>query len=127
MMVFLNYLLDFTHLFLIFFNLFGWPFKKTRLLNLISLLLTLFCWFVIGIWYGIGYCPLTDYHWKIKAQLGHESLPPSYIKYLIDGIFKTDVSNSFVNILTLSSTALAFTLSLTLNIRDKFFSEKGHQ
>jgi hypothetical protein len=82
---------------------------------------------VIGIWYGMGYCPLTDYHWKIKAQLGQESLPPSYIKYLIEGIFKTDISNFFVNILTLSSTALAFTLSLTLNIRDKFFSEKGHQ
>jgi hypothetical protein len=127
MIVFFNYLLDFTHLFLIFFNLFGWAFKKTRLLNLISLLSTLFCWFVIGIWYGMGYCPLTDYHWKIKAQLGHEPLPPSYIKYLIDGIFKTDISNSSVTILTLSSTALALILSLTLNVRDKFFSEKFDQ
>jgi hypothetical protein len=82
---------------------------------------------VVGIWYGIGYCPLTDYHWKIKAQLGHEFLPSSYIKYLIDGIFKTDVSNTFVTILTISSTALAFTLSLTLNIRDKFFAKKAHK
>ncbi|MEE2744958.1 MAG: DUF2784 family protein [Bdellovibrionota bacterium] len=119
----LDYFLDFVHLFLIFFNLFGWISKKTRVYNLICLLATLSCWFIVGLWYGIGYCPLTDYHWKVKAQLGHENLPPSYIKYLLDGIFSTNFSSRFIEILTMSCTALSFILSVYLNIRDKFIKK----
>lgn len=119
----LDYFLDFVHLFLIFFNLFGWISKKTRVYNLICLLATLSCWFIVGLWYGIGYCPLTDYHWEVKTQLGHENLPPSYIKYLLDGIFSANFSSRFIEILTMLSTAISFILSVYLNIRDKFIKK----
>ena len=119
----LDYFLDFVHLFLIFFNLFGWISKKTRTYNLICLLMTLSSWFIVGLWYGIGYCPLTDYHWKVKTQLGYENIPSSYIKYLLDGIFSTNMSSRFVEVLTMSSTMVALFLSIYLNIRDRFFKK----
>ena len=71
------------HTLLIFFNLFGWIFRKTRKLNLITLLLTGSSWFVLGLFYGIGYCPLTDWHFSILEKLGESNLPSSYIVYLL--------------------------------------------
>ena len=119
--LFLDKLLDFTHLFLIFFNLFGWISKKTRSLHLITILSTLFFWFVIGLWYGLGYCPLTDYHWKIKQEIGETSLPSSYIKYILDDLFNKDFSPNFINYLTVISTFGSLTISLFLTFK------KGHK
>ncbi|MDH4059101.1 MAG: DUF2784 domain-containing protein [Cyclobacteriaceae bacterium] len=64
---------------IILFNLFGWIPRKTRKANLILLLLTGASWFVLGIWKGIGYCPLTDWHFKVLRKLGQTDLPYSYI------------------------------------------------
>ena len=52
---------------------------KTRKLHLISLGLTTFSWLVPGIWYGFGYCFLTDRHWEIKEKFGQTGLPASFI------------------------------------------------
>jgi len=38
-----------------------------------SLLLTAFSWFVLGIWYGWGYCVCTDWHYMVlRDELGGE-------------------------------------------------------
>ena len=48
------------HTSLTLFNALGWIGYKTRKLNLVTLLLTGGSWFILGIFYGIGYCPLTE-------------------------------------------------------------------
>ena len=53
------------HTSLIFFNLFGWIWKYTRRANLVALLLTGGSWFILGLYYGIGYCPFTEWHWEV--------------------------------------------------------------
>ncbi|MBT3271653.1 MAG: DUF2784 family protein, partial [Spirochaetales bacterium] len=52
------------HSCVIIFNLTGWIWRKTRIPHLILIGLTAFSWFVLGIWYGFGYCPSTDWHWR---------------------------------------------------------------
>ncbi len=102
------------HLFLAFhtlviaFNLFGWLWHKTRFANLVLLLLTASSWFILGIWYGIGYCPCTDWHWQVKAKLGHSDMPASYIKFLLDSFTGMSVNAELVDTLT----AVLFFLAL---------------
>ncbi|MCK4992787.1 MAG: DUF2784 family protein, partial [Bacteroidales bacterium] len=81
-MKFLDIFFTFFHTCLVIFNLFGWIWKKTRRLNLICLLLTAASWFILGIFYGLGYCPLTDWHFNILRKLGHTDLPDSYLSFL---------------------------------------------
>jgi len=71
------------HSSLILFNLLGWIWKKTRRLNFITLSLTAFSWFILGIWYGWGYCFCTDWHWQVRHHLGYHDMPRSYITFLI--------------------------------------------
>ena len=106
------------HTILIFFNLFAWIFKQTRKLNLIILFLTGASWFVLGIFYGFGYCPFTDWHFNILSKLGYTSLPNSYVKYLADRITGLDFKPALVDNITLVSFFIALTISTYLNIRD---------
>lgn len=106
------------HTTLIFFNLFAWIIKKTRKLNLITLLLTGGSWFVLGIFYGMGYCPLTDWHFKILEKLGQDNLPDSYIKYLADRLTGFDFNPYLIEIVTLMAFFAALAVSVFMNIRD---------
>jgi hypothetical protein len=115
------------HTLLIFFNLFGWIFRKTRKLNLITLSLTCVSWFVLGIFYGLGYCPLTDWHFKILVKMGQTGLPDSYIKYLADRLSGLDFDPRFINTVTLVSFLAAFAISIYLNIRDYIRRAKARQ
>ena len=101
----------------IIFLLFGWAWKKTRLANLAVILLTAFSWLFLGIWYGYGYCPSTDWHWRIRATLGYRDLPSSYTKFLVDSFTGWNVSSKTVDIFTLILLVLALGISLYLNIR----------
>ena len=65
-LVFLDSAFLVVHTALIFFNLFGWTWKKTLRLNLLSIFLTAGSWVAFAPWYGFGYCPCTDWHWQIK-------------------------------------------------------------
>lgn len=113
------------HTALIFFNLFAWIFKKTRKLNLITLLLTGASWFILGVFCGPGYCPLTDWHFSILEKLGHSNLPDSYIKYLADRITGLDLNPSTVELTTLISFFTALALSVFMNIRDYVSARAG--
>lgn len=107
------------HTTIIFFNLFGWIWKKTRKLNLILLLLTAFSWFILGIWYGFGFCPSTEWHWKVRIKLGLYDMPSSYIKFLIDSITGWNVNAKFVDIITLSLFLSALIISVVVNSKDR--------
>ncbi|MGA9269720.1 MAG: DUF2784 domain-containing protein [Lutimonas sp.] len=105
------------HTILILFNLFGWLIPRWRLANFITLSLTAFSWFVLGIWYGWGYCFCTDWHWQVREMLGYQNMSSSYIHFLIlkiTGIdFPKDLVDSFTVILFFS----AFAISAYLNFR----------
>src|SRR6185369_12599195 len=66
MLVFADIFLHFAHLAVIALNLFGWMWTRTRRFNLALLLFTAFCWFGLAPWFGMGYCPLTAWHWQVK-------------------------------------------------------------
>ena len=75
---------DALHLAVIGFNLTGWIFRATRQAHRWLVGATAFCWLVVGpLMGGIGYCPLTDWHWRIKEARGVKNLPDSYIDYLL--------------------------------------------
>ncbi|HEB29970.1 MAG TPA: DUF2784 family protein [Spirochaetes bacterium] len=103
------------HTMLIGFNLFGWTWKKTRLANLITLLLTLLSWSILGIWFGFGYCPSTDWHWKVRARLGYLDMSSSYIKFLIDSFTGLDVSVKLINIWAVALLSIAIAASIVTN------------
>jgi hypothetical protein len=106
------------HSSLIVLVLFGWATKRTRRAGLVVILLTAFSWFILGIWYGYGYCPSTDWHWQVRAKLGISDLPTSYTKFLIDSFTGWDVSQKVVDIGTLILLIGALAASLFTNIRD---------
>lgn len=104
------------HLFIIGFNLFGWIWPETRKAHLVVVGLTLGCWLVIGIWYGIGYCPVTDWHWQIKEKLGETHLPNSFVKYYADKISGKNISSSLIDTIT----AISFTAAVLCTVYVNF-------
>jgi hypothetical protein len=109
----------FFHTLLLFFNLTGWIWRKTRKLNLVTLILTGASWSLLGWIVGVpGYCPLTDWHFKILERLGRTNLPNSYFKYLADRISGAEFNQELIDKLTLYSFLAALTISLFLNILD---------
>jgi hypothetical protein len=107
------------HTSIIFFNLFGWIWRKTRKLNLILLLITGSSWLFLGLIVGtLGYCPLTDWHFSVLNKLGISDLPSSYVKYLVDRLTGLDLNPSLVDNVTLYSFLAALVLSIFLNIKD---------
>ncbi|MGF1668922.1 MAG: DUF2784 domain-containing protein [Balneolaceae bacterium] len=115
---FLNVFFFLFHTVLILFNLFGWIWEKTRFFNLITLLLTLASWFILGIWYGWGYCPCTDWHWRVRHELGYYDMPSSYIKFLADTFTGFDWNALLIDSLTVGLLIIAIACSITLNIKD---------
>lgn len=111
----LDIFLTLVHLILIFFNLFGWIHPATRKLHFISICLTAFSWLILGLWFGIGYCPITDWQWDIKVQLGERNLPSSFITYMVMKISGRQFSDQFINVITAMSFIAAAALSVYYN------------
>ena len=118
MLKFLDFFLFVFHTILVFFILFGWAWKKTRLLNLVVILLTAGSWGILGIRLGFGYCPFTDWHWRIRMELGHHDLPSSYIKFLADALTGMDWDVKTLRVMTVGGLTAALSASLYTNIRD---------
>jgi hypothetical protein len=107
------------HTSLVIFNLFGWIWKRTRIYNLITLSITGASWLFLGLIVGVlGYCPLTDWHFRILYKLGKTDLPDSYIKYLADRLTGLNFDASLIDKITLYSFLVALIISLFLNIMD---------
>jgi hypothetical protein len=77
--------------------------------------LTALSWFGLGLFYGIGFCPLTEWHWQVLQKLGKHDLPYSYIAYIIHRLAGIDVNTRWVEISTVVLFFIAFFLSGYLN------------
>lgn len=110
------------HSLLILFNLFAWLYKPLLRWHLVVLALTFASWGILGIWYGLGYCPVTDWHFNILKALGVTDLPQSYISYLLQRLFDLHLADDVVDGLTLGCSLAALILSVYLN----FFRKKRH-
>lgn len=111
------------HTTLILFNLFGWIWRKTRRLNLITLTLTGASWFGLGIWYGWGYCPCTDWHWQVRRRLGDTDLPVSYISFLLEQYTGWSPAAHIVDAATLGFFLIAVSCSVYVNVKGKTIIE----
>ena len=116
-LVFLDYAFLVAHTALILFNLFGWVWERTLRFNLLSIILTVTAWFAFAPWYGLGYCPCTDWHWQVKEALGQTDLPNNYLTYLFETWTGIVVSDEFSATLAWSALVPAFALSLFFNLK----------
>jgi len=108
------------HIGLVCFNLTGWIWRRTRKAHLISISATAFCWFILGIWYGIGYCPITDWQWQVKEKLGQHDLPDSFIAYYMQQLTGHHFDPTFVD----NAVAVCFGLATLLTIYVNFIMKK---
>lgn len=114
-----DFLFTVLHLVIIGFNLLGWIWASTRKLHFAMVLLTACSWLLLGIWFGLGYCPITDWQWQIKESLGEKNLPNSFIKYFADKISGQNVPADFIDIATAVCFAIATLLSVYVNFIKK--------
>ena len=120
MLKLLDIFLSLVHFILIFFNLFGWLWPATRKAHLITVAATAFSWFILGRWFGWGYCPITDWEWKVKTRLGETGLPNSFIKYYADKITGNNIDPSIIDMCTL----VLFLAAIVLSVYVNFFKRK---
>jgi hypothetical protein len=107
------------HVVIIVFNLSGWIWLRTRIYHFYGILLTAFSWFFLGIWYGFGYCPITDWQWQVKEKLGEDHLPNSFIKYFADQISGENINPNVVDVLTAVCFVLAAGITVYVNFIKK--------
>ena len=117
MLKFLDILYTIIHLLIIGFNLFGWIWPVTRKAHLITIGATAASWFILGIWFGWGYCPVTDWQWDVKEKLGERDLPASFITYFANKLTGKDFSDQLVNEVTL----IIFVLLIIITVYVNFF------
>lgn len=126
-MKFLDIFFTAFHSLLVLFILFGWIWKKTRRLNLICILLTAASWLGLGIFYGLGYCPLTDWHFNILRRLGYSDLPNSYLSFLFTRLTGMQIDQHLVDSVTLWGLVIAMIFSIFLNFRNWFRRARGKE
>lgn len=119
----MNIFFHLAHLAIVFFFLLGWLSSKTLLAHFILSILILLSWYGLGIFYGFGYCLVTDIQWKIKKRMGQEPYTKYYIKYMLDRMTGLDMNPNTVNAITTYTFFIIFLLStaLILNRQLNFF------
>jgi len=114
----LNAAFHFLHVAVITFVAIGWLFPPLHLAHLVLTVLTLGSWFILGRWLGVGYCPLTDWHWKVKDALGNGRPKGTYIFLALEHMTGRNFNSAQVDRVVLLGTILIGGLSLILNILD---------
>lgn len=107
------------HTALILFNALGRIWKKTRWANLISLLFTAGAWLLLGSFFGIGYCLLTNWHFEIVRQLGQTDIPYSCIRYFTERLIGFSRNALVTDIVAVGVVVIAWVLSVYLYIRER--------
>jgi hypothetical protein len=105
------------------FNCLGWMWKRTRPWQLATVALTALSWFVLGVRYGWGYCPCTDWHWQVRARLGFDD-PPSYIQLLVRQLTTIELGLKTADALAVVTLAVAALLEVALTMRDRRKSQR---
>lgn len=100
------------------FNCVGWIWRRTRPWHLATSALTAVSWFGLGMYYGWGYCPCTDWHWQVRARMGFQD-PPSYIHLLIAELTGLDVPSGLADAITVSVFSLTAVITVVLTVRDR--------
>jgi hypothetical protein len=113
---FLNIFFFIFHTTLILFILVGWVWRPLRKVHLAMVILTALSWFGLGVFYGFGYCPCTDWHWMVREHLGYTDMPRSYIKFLIDIPTGWNLNDDLVDIVTVTALALVSAASIYVNL-----------
>jgi len=121
MLIFLDILYTVLHLIIIVFNLTGWMFESTRKVHLFVVGITCFCWLILGIRYGFGYCPLTEWQWEVKARLGENDLPASFITFLINNLLGGKVSENLIT----NGTGIVFLVVVVITVYLNFFKRRN--
>ena len=107
------------HTAIIIFMLCGFMWKKTRKPHLVLAVLVALSWSVLGIWYGFGYCPFTDWHHQARVKLGQYDMPNSYIKFLVESVTGWDVNAQLVDFFTMAFFLAALTVSIAVNLKKR--------
>lgn len=102
------------HTAFVVFILAGWLSRFTRRAHRYAVVATAFSWFGLGLFTTIGYCPLTDWHWRVLRELGETGLPRSYIQYLVIRLIGLEVDAMTVDIVVAAGFALAAILAFGL-------------
>jgi hypothetical protein len=102
----------------IVFNCLGWIWRRTRPWHLATIFLTALSWFGLGMLYARGYCPCTDWHWQVRARLGHRD-PASHIQLLVTEVTGIDMTPSWADGIALCTLVVVAILSIVMNIRDR--------
>ena len=116
----LDYTLTLLHLSIIGFNLFGWIFPKARKWHLSFVLLTAASWLILGTWFGLGYCPITDWQWNVKRKLSETDLPNSFITYYAEYLTGHNLNDRSIDIIT----ALSFIAVALISLYFYFFRRR---
>ena len=95
--------------------------KSTRKAHIVAIGLILIAWLGIG-WYKgvIGYCPLTDWHWDIKRDLGERNISSSFIEYTLVKITGLDLNRKLVDIGTAVGLILSVLCAGYVNLSSRF-------
>ena len=100
------------HACFIVFVLLGWMVPAWRRVHLVCVWLTAASWSLLGLFYGFGYCPFTDWHWRILERLGERGLPASYVQYLFARVAGIRMSADFADGITLMGLLMAMVVSV---------------
>jgi hypothetical protein len=104
-------------------NVTAWIGRKTRPWHLLTLGLTALSWFGLGLFYGWGYCPCTDWHWQIRRALGDTDLPSSYTQFLAQELTGFTFSRTVSDVIGIVGIAVPGLLTVALMLRDKVREE----
>lgn len=114
------------HTALVVFNMAGWAWRRTRRWHLVTMLLTAFSWFIMGLRYGVGYCICTDWHWQIRSALGIHDKDNTYIQFLVRILTGWTPADGLTRTVTGMAFALAAILTIVLNLRDARLRRSEH-
>ncbi|XOV94013.1 MAG: DUF2784 domain-containing protein [Bacteroidota bacterium] len=115
-----DYAFTIFHSLFILFVLFGWIHPRTQRIHQVALLLTLVAWLLIGIYIGtIGYCPLTDWQWDIKRELGYRNLPSSFTEYIAEKLTGFNFKKSYVDIATAFGLGFGIIMAIVKFVQSK--------
>jgi hypothetical protein len=100
------------------FNIGGWAWARLRKWHLLTMLLTAGSWFILGIWYGWGYCVCTDWHYQVRERLGYHDQEDSYVRFLLRKLTGIAFDAQLVDNATGIVFVVSLALSIWLNVRD---------
>ncbi|MCA9051975.1 MAG: DUF2784 family protein [Planctomycetaceae bacterium] len=103
---------------LIVFNLLGWIRPETRRLHRLTVLATLFSWFVMGARYGWGYCLCTDLHFEVRRRMGIHAGETSYTELLLNQLPGVHVTRWTADIITVTALVAILIATVTVRIYD---------